>query len=68
MLDKYIKIEEKTIEVGQNSRGLWYCKNLPAKSTVELDILIGKVNEILNKYNIENEKDGDKKKTPSKKK
>ena len=55
MLDKYIKINEAMIICGQTSGGLWYCKELPANDTKELDQLIGEVNKILNKYNSSNE-------------
>lgn len=51
MLDKYIKVNEKQIVCGQTSSGVWYCKELPANDTKELDKLIGEVNSILNKYN-----------------
>jgi hypothetical protein len=53
MLDKYIKINDKQIIAGQNSSGIWYCKELPANTTTELDGLINIVNSILNKYNSE---------------
>ena len=53
MLDKYIKINDKQIIAGQNSSGVWYCKELPANTTSELDQLISIVNSILNKYNSE---------------
>ena len=56
MLDKYIKINDKQIIAGQSAAGLWYCKELPANTTDELEILIGKVNVILNKFNKEKEK------------
>ena len=51
MLDRYIKISEKQIICGQTSSGIWYCKELPAENTEKLNILIGEVNGILNKYN-----------------
>lgn len=51
MLDRYITINENKIICGQSSGGIWYCKELPAKDTNELDHLIGLVNGILNKYN-----------------
>ncbi len=53
MLDKYIKINDKQIIAGQNSSGIWYCKELPANNTSELDQLINIINSILNKYNSE---------------
>jgi hypothetical protein len=53
MLDKYIKINDKQIIAGQNSSGIWYCKELPANTTSELDNSINIVNSILNKYNSE---------------
>ena len=59
MLDiKYMKISEKQITCGQTSGGIWYCKELPAENTKTLNILIGEVNGILNKYN---KMDGNKK-------
>lgn len=51
MLDKYIKINEKEIIVGQTSKGIWYCKELPCNELKDLDEIIGKTNTILNKYN-----------------
>lgn len=52
MLDRYFKINDKIILAGQYpSTGEWYCKELPAQSSKELDALIGDVNSILNKYN-----------------
>ena len=51
MLDKYIKISESRMVCGQTSSGVWYCKELPAETTKQLDKLIGEVNNIMNKYN-----------------
>jgi len=51
VLDKYIKINDKQIVVGQTASGIWYCKELPANTTDELEILIGKINKILNEAN-----------------
>ena len=51
MFEKYITIKETKIICGQNASGIWYCKELPADHTRELDFLIGQVNTILNKYN-----------------
>jgi len=51
MFEKYISIKESKILCGQTSSGVWYCKELPAETTSELKVLIGEVNEILNKYN-----------------
>lgn len=53
MLDKnqYIRIDEAKIICGQTSGGVWYCKELPASTTGEIDTLIGEINIILNKYN-----------------
>jgi len=56
MFDKYIKINEKRITAGQNSSGVWYCKELIAETPAELKKLIGEVNSILNEYNSENKK------------
>jgi len=53
MFEKYIMINEAKIICGQTSGGTWYCKELPANDTNEVDALIGKINAILNKYNKE---------------
>lgn len=51
MLDKYITIKDKTIIAKQTSTGRWIIDALPADNTKELELLIGEVNRILNKYN-----------------
>ena len=51
MFEKYITIKESKIIAKQTSSGIWYCSELPADSTKELDGLIGEVNKVLNKYN-----------------
>ena len=52
MFEKYLVIKENKILCGQNATtGTWYCKELPADSTQELDNLINDINKILNKYN-----------------
>jgi len=51
MFEKYIMIKDKQIIAKQTSNGLWYCSELPANSVEELDLLISKVNNVLNKYN-----------------
>jgi hypothetical protein len=51
MFEKYITIKETKIICGQNNSGVWYCKELPADNTKELDSLINEINIILNKYN-----------------
>jgi len=57
MFDKYVKkINEKKIVAGQTSSGVWYCKELVAETTTELKLLIGEVNNIMNKYNNEKRK------------
>jgi len=53
MFDKYIKIESEKYRVKQNSDGTWICSDLKANTIHELDISIGEVNRILNKYNKE---------------
>lgn len=53
MLDKYIRINDRPIVVGQSSSGIWYTKELVANTTVEADKLIGEMNTICNKYNKE---------------
>ena len=62
MWNKYIKIEIEKYRVKQNSDGTWICIDLKANTIKELDISIGEVNQVLNKYN-KNE-DAKKKKTP----
>ena len=57
MFEKYISIKESNIVAKQTAGGVWYCSELPAKTTVELDGLIGEVNRILNKYNSINKKE-----------
>ena len=57
MLDRYIKINDKQIIAGQNSSGIWYCKELPANTVLELKHLINEINIILNIYNDENRKE-----------
>ena len=51
MFEKYITIKESNIVAKQTGGGVWYCSELPARTTIELDGLIGEVNTILNKYN-----------------
>lgn len=51
MFEKYIMIRDSKIICGQNNSGVWYCKELPADNTKEMDNLINEVNAILNKYN-----------------
>jgi len=50
-ITKYIKINERQIICGQNSNGIWYCKELPCDQIDQLDSLIGEVNKVMNKYN-----------------
>ena len=64
MLDKYIKINESRIICGQTSSGIWYCKELPAEDTKQLEDLIGKINKILNIANKKTEKKEGKKSPP----
>jgi hypothetical protein len=54
MFEKYITIKESKIVCGQTSSGTWYCKELPADSTKEMECLIGEVNRILNRFNKHN--------------
>lgn len=51
MFEKYFVINEAKIICGQTSQGTWYCKELPANTTQEADVLINRMNTILNKYN-----------------
>lgn len=63
MLDKYIKIGERTtIVVGQNNSGVWYCKELPAKDVVELGVLMSAISKLLNEHNSSVNVETDKKK------
>ena len=67
MFEKYIMIKDSKIIVGQNATtGAWYCKELPAESTAELDLLIGEVNGILNRRNRNTTKKKEKKETEPK--
>ena len=50
-ITKYIQIRDRQIVCGQNSSGMWYCKDLPVETTEELEKQIGEINRILNKYN-----------------
>ena len=56
VFDKYIKIEVEKYRVKQNSDGTWICSDLKANTIKELDISIGEVNQVLNKYNKDNGK------------
>ena len=56
MFEKFKIINEAKIICGQTSSGTWYCKELPANNTKELDHLISEINSILNKYNTETSK------------
>lgn len=51
MFERYLTIKENKIVCGQTGSGVWYCKELPADNTRELDVLVGEVNCVLNKYN-----------------
>jgi len=51
VLDKYIRINDRPIVVGQSSSGIWYTKELVANTTAEADKLIGEMNNICNRYN-----------------
>ena len=51
MFEKYITIKESKIVAKQTSNGVWYCSELPADTVRDLDVLIGEVNTVLNKYN-----------------
>jgi len=54
-INKYITIEENG-EAGQNANGKWYCKKLPFKDDKDLDVKIGRINAVFNKYNKDIEK------------
>ena len=51
MWNKYIKIEVEKYKVRQNADGTWVCSEYKANSIKELDIGIGEINQVLNKYN-----------------
>ena len=53
MFEKYVVISASEIVAKQSSNGIWYCSELPAKDTKELEDKIGEVNRILNKYNVD---------------
>lgn len=67
MFNKYIKVNEKKIIVGQTSSGVWYCKEAVVETTQELKVLIGDINVILNECNIK-PKDAEEKQPNTKKK
>jgi hypothetical protein len=54
----YNRIEAEKYRCRQNSDGTWICSDLKANTIQELDIAIGMVNKVLNKYNksVENKK------------
>jgi hypothetical protein len=54
MFDKYIKVDVEKYRVKQNSDGTWICSDLKANTIKELDVNIGEVNRVLNKYNRQN--------------
>lgn len=57
VFDKFIMIKEKQkITCGQTAAGMWYCKELAAETSEELNTLIGEVNKVLNIYNSEEKK------------
>ena len=58
LFERYIQIDNKTILVGQNNSGTWLCKELPCKTIDEIDESIPKINEILNRYNICEKREG----------
>ena len=64
MLDKYITVNSDKYKVRQNADGTWVCSELKANTIKELDIDIGEVNRVLNKYN---KKEKSFPQTPSKK-
>jgi hypothetical protein len=52
MFEKYITIKDTKILVGMYpSTGAWYCKELGADNTKELDALMADVTVVLNKHN-----------------
>lgn len=51
MWNKYIKIEEKDITVGQTANGIWICKEAKAENVKKAGIIMGEMNIELNKAN-----------------
>lgn len=51
MLERFMKINDKQIILGQTSSGIWYCKELPCNCIKEAEKKIGEINRILNIYN-----------------
>ena len=51
MCEIYKKIEVEKYRCRQNSDGTWICSDLKANTITELDLAIGEVNKVLNKYN-----------------
>jgi hypothetical protein len=51
MCERYMRIEAEKYRCRQNSDGTWICSDLKANSIGELDLAIGEVNKVLNKYN-----------------
>ena len=51
------KLNYSEVEVGQSSKGVWYCKSIKVadssimKATTNIDILIASTEEVLAKYN-----------------
>lgn len=62
MCEIYKKIEIEKYRCRQNSDGTWICSDLKANSIGELEIAIGEVNKVLNKYNKGEKNNGKKKK------
>jgi hypothetical protein len=65
MLDKFIFIEEAGGIAGQNSQGIWLCKELRFKDANDLEIKGKQINHALNILNHAQKKKGSKTKLPS---
>lgn len=69
MFEKYIMIKDNKLIFGQYaSTGAWYCKELPANTISEADLLMGEATRICNLHNkgVESKKTGSTPKTVSK--
>ena len=59
-LERCVIISDHKIICGQTNSGKWYCKELPATTVTEAEVLIGMMNRVLNRFNCGDEpKTGD---------
>jgi Zn-finger protein len=59
VLDKYIITNADKIITGQNSNGIWYCKECHAGSSSESKQLMSEMNSIFNELNAEQKKENE---------